>query len=163
MADERFEIYTRLMGGKDNLPPKLPTPPPPSLHTTNGSDEQASADVNEEDVSQNKIVDAFGNLQTYDDFVTAHHYPAPQAPAYDNRHAGKPHQPGPTRGERSEADETDFTLDPRKDEPSEIGMSFCPFIAITKFPYKYVDRAFSQPIATAFFDAGKIYNRSWEL
>ena len=42
-------------------------------------------------------------------------------------------------------------------------MSFCPFIAFTKFPYKYVDPAFRQPIATAFFDAGKIYNRSWEL
>lgn len=162
MADEKFEIYTRLMGGKDNLPPRLPTPPP-SLHPTNGNGEQTSADVNGEDASQDRIVDAFGNLQTYDDFVTAHPFPAPQAPAYDIRHAGKTQQPGPTRRETSEADETDFTLDPRKDEPSEIGMSFCPFIAFTKFPYKYVDPAFRQPIATAFFDGGKIYNRSWDL
>ena len=162
MADERFEIYTRLMGGKDNLPPKLPTPPP-SLHPTNGNDKQTSADVNGEEVSHDKIVDAFGNLQTYDDFVTAHPFPAPQAPAYDNRHAGKTQQPGPTRREINEADETDLTLDPHKDEPSEIGMSFCPFIAFTKFPYKYVDPAFRQPIATAFFDGGKIYNRSWDL
>jgi hypothetical protein len=162
MADERFEIYTLLMGGKDNLPPKLPTPPP-SLHPTNGNDKQTSADVNGEGVSHDKIVDAFGNLQTYDDFVTAHPFPAPQAPAHDNRHAGKTQQPGPTRRETSEADETDFILDPHKDEPSEIGMSFCPFIAFTKFPYKYVDPAFRQPIATAFFDGGKIYNRSWNL
>jgi hypothetical protein len=67
MAGERFEIYTRLMGGKDNLPPKLPTPPP-SLHPTNGNDKQTSADVNGEEVSHDKIVDAFGNLETYDDF-----------------------------------------------------------------------------------------------
>lgn len=162
MADERFEIYTRLMGGKDNLPPRLPTPPP-SLHPTNGSGEQTSADANDKNASQDRIVDAFGNLQTYDDFVTAHPFPAPQAPAYDNRHAVKTQQPGPTKRKTSEADETNFTLDPSKDEPSEIGMSFCPFIAFTKFPYKYVDPAFKQPIATAFFDGGKIYNRSWDL
>ena len=163
MADERFEIYTRLMGGKDNLPPKLPTQPPPLLHTTDGSDERISTDVEEEDATQHKIVDAFGNLQTYDGFVTAHALPAPHAPAYANRHAGKTQQPAPTTRERGATDDTDFPLEPREDEPSEIGMSFCPFIAFTKFPYKYVDRAFSQPIATAFFDGGKIYNRSWDL
>ena len=163
MADERFEIFTRLMGGKDNLPPRLPTPPPASLHTKNGSDHRTLADVDDKDVIQDQIVDAFGNLKTYDDFVTAHPFPAPQAPAYDNRRAGKTQQPGPTRRETSETDETDFTLDAHRDEPSEIGMSFCPFIAFTKFPYKYVDPAFRQPIATAFFDGGKIYNRSLDL
>lgn len=159
MADERFEIYTRLMGGKDNLPPKLPTPP--SLHQANGSDENTATDLNDVEANPSKIVDAFGNLQTYDDFVTA--FPAPHAPAYDNRHAGKSQQSRPAARETNEAADTDFTLDPRKDEPSEIGMSFCTFAAFTKFPYKYVDKAFSQPVATASFDGGKIYNRSWDL
>ena len=67
------------------------------------------------------------------------------------------------RREPREAGEFDFTLDPRKDEPSEIGMSFCTFLAFTKFPYKYVDKAFSQPITSSFFDGGKIFNKSWDL
>jgi hypothetical protein len=160
MADKRFELYTRLMGGKDNLPPKLPTPPP-SLHPTNGSDEQPSTDLNEKGANPAKIVDAFGNLQTYDEFVTA--FPAPAAPAYNNRHAGKPQQPRPAEREPREAGEFDFTLDPRKDEPCEIGTSFCTFLTFTRFPYKYVDPVFLQPIASAFFDGGKIFNRSWNL
>lgn len=161
MSTEKFEIYTRLMGGEQNLPPKLPTPPP-----TASSTDRPSADLKDEESNPNKIVDAFGNLQTYDDFVAAHPFPAPEAPAYDNRHAAKPQQnsAAPRRSEQR-ASETDieFTLDARKGEPSELGMSFCPFLAITKFPYKYVDSAFRQPIATAFFDEGKIYNRSWDL
>jgi len=160
MADKRFELYTRLMGGKDNLPPKLPTPPP-SLHPTNGSDEQPSTDLSEKDAHPAKIVDAFGNLQTYDEFVTA--FPAPAAPAYDNRHTVKPQQQHPAERVTRDADGIDFTLDPRKDEPSEIGMSFCTFLAFTKFPYKYVGKAFSQPITSSFFDGGKIFNRSWDL
>jgi hypothetical protein len=162
MADERFEIYTRLMGGKDNLPPKLPTPPP-TQQPTPATSEQPSADLNEKEVNADKIVDAFGNLQTYDDFVTAHPFPAPQAPAYDNRHASKSQQSRPTERKTSERDEIDFPLDPRKDEPSEIGMSFVTFVAFTKLPYKYVEPAFLQPIASAFFDGGKIFNKTWDL
>jgi hypothetical protein len=162
MADERFQIYTRLMGGKDNLPPKLPTAPS-SQQPTPTTSEQPSAELNEEETNPGKIVDAFGNLQTYDDFVTAHAFPAPHAPAHDNRHAGNPQQSHPPNRERSEADGTDFPLDPRKGEPSDIGMSFVTFIAFTKFPYKYVKPAFLQPIASAFFDGGKIFNKSWDL
>ena len=160
MADKRFELYTRLMGGKDNLPPKLPTSPP-SLHPSNGSAEQPSTDLKEKETSPRKIVDAFGNLQTYDEFVTA--FPAPAAPASDDRHAGKPQQPHPAASETREAGEFTFTLDSHKGKPSEIGMSFCTFLTFTKFPYKYVDKAFSQPITSAFFDGGKIFNRSWDL
>jgi hypothetical protein len=167
MAEEKFDTYTRLMGGKRNLPPKIPTSPP-SLQPPATSSDQSLTEPEDEEANPGKIVDAFGNLQTYDDFVTAHPFPAPSAPAYDNRHAGKPQPNNPSshanRSTASEADvDSDFTLDPRKDGPSELGMSFCPFLAITKFPYKYADSALRQPIATAFFDGGKIYNRSWDL
>lgn len=167
MADERFEIYTHFMGGKHNLPPRLPTPPP-SVHPTPITSDHPPTSNDDETVNPGKILDAFGNLQTYDDFVTAHPFPAPHAPAYDSRHAVKVQQTNtssrPVAGRTNEPDvDIDFALDPRKDEPSELGMSFCPFLAITKFPYKYVESAFRQPIATAFFDEGKIYNRSWEL
>lgn len=149
---DRFDVYTQLMGGKQNLPQQLPT-----TSTPPASDPPPSG-LNDEEANPSQIVDAFGNLQTYDDFVTS--FPAPPAPAYENRHAGISHHS--TR--RSEPDAAiDFTLDPRMGEPSEPGMCFCPFLAITKFPYKYVDGAFRQPIATAFFDEGKIWNRSWDL
>lgn len=40
---------------------------------------------------------------------------------------------------------------------------FCPAIAISRFPYKYVPRELSDPIAKRFFDGGKFWNGSWEL
>lgn len=146
---DRFDVYTQLMGGKHNLPEKLPSPSLSPSRTATTKDPPAS-----EEADPSQIVDAFGNLQTYDAFVTATPFPAPSAPAYDNRHA---------RTSGKETSEGDFTLDARMNELSDVDMCFCPFLAITKFPYKYVDSAFRQPIATAFFDEGKIYNRSWDL
>lgn len=146
---DRFDVYTQLMGGKHNLPQTTTTSSAPIISTS----DQSLAEP-EEAVTPDRIVDAFGNLQTYDAFVTATPFPAPSAPSYDNRHA---------RISVKETSEGDFTLDARMNELSDVGMCFCPFLAITKFPYKYVDSAFRQPIATAFFDEGKIYNRSWDL
>lgn len=40
---------------------------------------------------------------------------------------------------------------------------FCPAIAISRFPYKYVPRGLSDPIAKQFFDGGKFWKGSWEL
>ena len=54
---DRFDVFTRLVGGKDNLPPRLPTPPPKPAPDENIPEKPKD------------IVDAFGNLQTYDDFV----------------------------------------------------------------------------------------------
>jgi hypothetical protein len=142
MAD-RFDAFTRLVGGKDNLPPKLPTPPPQP---------EPYANIPEK---PKDIVDAFGNLQIYDEFVRSG--PRPRA-------KGQPPHHIPSTSHRSEAaDSGDFTLDSRKGEPAAIGTSFCPFLAISKFPYKYVDQFFRQPMASAHFDEGKIYNRKWDL
>ena len=158
MPLDRFEVYTQLMGGRHNLPQKLPPKSPTKEPTSNIEDD--------EEPELNNIVDAFGNLQTYDSFVTSQltsqPFPAPPAPAYDNRHAQNLSHSSRDQGRTCDA-LTDFTLDSRKDEPSPPGMSFCPFLAVTKFPYKYVEGSFRQPIATAFFDEGKIYNRSWHL
>jgi hypothetical protein len=146
MAD-KFDVFTRLVGGEDNLPPRLPTPPPQPASGNKASFKDRSKD----------IVDAFGNLQIYDDFVRSG--PRSQAP-------GRPYQRTTNRSQgngRTEVDPANFTLDPRKGEPAEIGTSFCPFLAISKFPYKYVDQFFRQPIASAHFDEGKIYNRKWDL
>lgn len=48
-------------------------------------------------------------------------------------------------------------------KPAPLGMNFCPLIAITKFPYKFVNKQYMQQIASAFFDEGKIWNRDWEV
>lgn len=151
MAD-KFDVFTRLVGGKDNLPPKLPTPPPPSLPASDSNipdSKEKTAD----------IVDAFGNLQTYDDFVNS----GPSSHIRGQTATPRHHINNTSRENGSAADSGDFILDPRKGEPAPIGTSFCPFLAIAKFPYKYVDSSFRQPIATAFFDEGKIYNRQWDL
>jgi hypothetical protein len=146
MAD-RFELFTRLVGGKDKLPPRLPTPPPKPVPDSNIPEKPKD------------IVDAFGNLQTYDDFVSS----APRSQA--KTQAGRPlrHAINKLQGNGTEADSGDLTLDPRKGEPAAIGTSFCPFLAINKFPYKYVDQLFRQPVASAHFDEGKLYNRKWDL
>jgi hypothetical protein len=55
-------------------------------------------------------------------------------------------------------------FDVRKGEASALGLSFVPFLALTKYCYKYVPRDLSQTIASAFFDSNKIYNnREWDL
>ncbi|KAK4508626.1 hypothetical protein PRZ48_002365 [Zasmidium cellare] len=60
-------------------------------------------------------------------------------------------------------DALDFTMDPRKGQAAPLGMCFCPFIAVTKYCYKFVPKKLMQPLATAFFDAEKIWNREWDL
>jgi len=48
-------------------------------------------------------------------------------------------------------------------EPAPRGFSFSPFLPVTRFCYKFVSPQWSQPLATAFFDANKIYNRPWDV
>lgn len=40
---------------------------------------------------------------------------------------------------------------------------FVPIVALSKFPYKFCDKASSQAIASAFFDQGKFWAREWDL
>jgi hypothetical protein len=87
MSVGKFELYTRLMGGEDKLPPKLPEP---HLSETTNNSEQPAANASEDKIDPNKILDAFGNLQTYDDFVTAHPISAPHMTAHDSKKSRKP-------------------------------------------------------------------------
>lgn len=47
--------------------------------------------------------------------------------------------------------------------PAPHGLRFSPLIAVTKFPYKFVQKQWMQPIATLLFDQGKIWEREWDL
>lgn len=40
---------------------------------------------------------------------------------------------------------------------------FTPIVALSKYPYKFCDKSHFQDIASAFFDAGKFWNRHWDL
>lgn len=40
---------------------------------------------------------------------------------------------------------------------------FTPIVALSKYPYKFCDESHFQDIASAFFDAGKFWNRQWDL
>ncbi|KAI9721880.1 MAG: hypothetical protein M1828_004975 [Chrysothrix sp. TS-e1954] len=41
--------------------------------------------------------------------------------------------------------------------------AFCPIFAVSKYPYKFVEKSLSQPIATAAFDDGKFWRREWDV
>lgn len=56
------------------------------------------------------------------------------------------------------------SFDDRKGEPAPRGLSFSPFIAVTRYCYKFLPRPLGQQVATALFDGNKIYDqREWDL
>lgn len=40
---------------------------------------------------------------------------------------------------------------------------FCPIVTISRFPYKYIHGPEKNPIAAGLFDAGKFWNRIWDM
>ncbi|KAI5308406.1 hypothetical protein KEM55_005805, partial [Ascosphaera atra] len=40
---------------------------------------------------------------------------------------------------------------------------FCPLIAVSRFPYKYLHGKLSDSVAKGFFDQGKFFRRTWDL
>ncbi|KAF4260864.1 hypothetical protein CNMCM8812_005211 [Aspergillus fumigatus] len=40
---------------------------------------------------------------------------------------------------------------------------FCPLVAISKYPYKFVHKELSQMVANRFFNGGKFWQRVWDL
>ncbi|WPG98590.1 Hypothetical protein R9X50_00138300 [Acrodontium crateriforme] len=59
--------------------------------------------------------------------------------------------------------EPDTSFHPRCGELAPRGIFFIPFIAVTKFCYTYVRHEHQQDVASALFDAGKIWMRKWDL
>lgn len=44
-----------------------------------------------------------------------------------------------------------------------ISGSFCPALAVSRFPYKFMQDDLSQDVASEFFDGGKFWKRPWDL
>lgn len=46
---------------------------------------------------------------------------------------------------------------------SMLSGTFCPAIALSRFPYKFIHDNMSQTVASEFFDGGKFWERTWDL
>lgn len=40
---------------------------------------------------------------------------------------------------------------------------FCPLVAVSRFPYKFIHGELTQPVANEFFAEGKFWERRWDL
>ncbi|GIJ87804.1 hypothetical protein Asppvi_006717 [Aspergillus pseudoviridinutans] len=51
-----------------------------------------------------------------------------------------------------------------QEEPSTpLDGFFCPLMAMSRYPYKFVSKELSQMVASRFFDGGKFWQRVWDL
>ncbi|GAQ04283.1 hypothetical protein ALT_1604 [Aspergillus lentulus] len=55
-----------------------------------------------------------------------------------------------------------FTHD-GEEPPTPIDGFFCPLMALSRYPYKFVRKELSQTVASRFFDGGKFWQRVWDL
>ena len=46
---------------------------------------------------------------------------------------------------------------------AKVGHDFCPYAAVAKFPYKYIDKAHMQPVSDVYFAGGQFRARGWTL
>ena len=44
-----------------------------------------------------------------------------------------------------------------------VNQAFCPVIAVSKYPYKFVSQDISEPIAERFFNDSKFWYRPWDV
>ena len=166
-----MDLFTSLLGGKQNLPPKLPEAPP-SVDT---DATKPAEDTKERPVSPGGVaMDAFGNLQTVDEFLAKNNSSTPGVPKpqpklrpYIKPSGNKNTSSADAQSDTIKPDDQSVTsdkyeLDPHMGEESPADTGFCPFLAIAKFPYKFAPAKYLQPIATAYFDSNQIYAREWD-
>ncbi|KAK6439812.1 hypothetical protein LTR95_003971 [Oleoguttula sp. CCFEE 5521] len=155
---DRRALLSKLLGGDDNIPKPLPASTSPE-HTTEAP----------ENTSKPDIVDVFGNMRTnvenlsLDDLPSFHDVFDSEKPQQDINNASMPAGGAPkkvlllARGDIG-------VIDERIGQASDVGMKFCPFPAVTKFPYRFLNNPeLLQPIASAFFDRDQIYEREWDF
>ena len=69
-----------------------------------------------------------------------------------------PGQPKPDQESESTASSEQTPQD-----PLEHDGSFCPLLAISRYPYRFLKDKLSQSVASRFFDRGKFWSRSWDV
>ncbi|KAF2773187.1 hypothetical protein EJ03DRAFT_156080 [Teratosphaeria nubilosa] len=144
MATPALDRLINLIGGEHNLPPKRDPSPPPAPPA------QKELPTAEQYMAENPLEKLPSYLQPKQKQKDPGPSPQPMI-----RQPAPPSPPQLTEAQRQ--------YDERCGEPAPEGMKFAPFVAITKFPYKYVPYEWRQPLASAFFDEKKIYNREWDM
>jgi len=153
-----MDLFTELIGGEQNMPPKISQPAKPDHDTDKENDKKKD------------ILDSFGNLQIYDEVLAQQPAVGTKPPQQTQRKKPtKPkaasQDPAPTgpQAPKPVGEDSDWELDPRMGEESEVGMSFVPWLAIAKFPYKFINPAYKERVDVTFFAGGKLYTRGWDL
>ena len=141
-----MDRFLTMIGGEDALPPRLPTPEPePERETPKPFNPQLRSteyDSQEyKDLPKPNSVYQFGEIKSA--LSQLKQEPAPRSPAFDI--SGK------------------IPFDTNKGAPLPSNTELSPFLAVTKYCYKYVAPGWSQTLATAFFDQDKIFTRNWSL
>jgi hypothetical protein len=137
-SSSRIDRLLVILGGAENLPPKTS----PSLARTDELPPEKTTGVappstNSSQTRNPESFKASANPTAHNSIIK-----------HDSHVSAAAHRP----------------FDGRKGEASALGVSFVPFLALTKYCYKYVPKDLSQIIASAFFDSNKIYNnREWDL
>ena len=144
-----MERFISLIGGEQNLPPKTRQPLPVATSP-------ASEQLTEDKIGELPSVDEVVAEDVLWQRARKHNASLPSSvaqPHFTPALATPPHLPA------------DISIDTRMGETAPLGISFAPFGAVTKLCYKseIVRQEFRQPLATAFFDANKIYTRNWDL
>ena len=152
-----LERFLNLVGGEQNLPPISSTRSATKEEPASGPDDLEKLPSVEEVIAECERENAAYRPQNLALFPSS---TQPQAnPLQQVTQAGL-NVPAPAMQELTSSD---LLLDPRAGEPAPQGVGFTPFLAVTKFCYKFVPHAYQQPLATAFFDANKIWRREWDL
>lgn len=146
-----MDRFVTMIGGENALPPKVPTP--------NGKQEEV-------DIPQPREAPLH---HTDDDSHENQHLPNAnstyQLSEIEVALSQVKQESASSSLSSSNASSSDgkAPFDARKGEHLPSNVELTPFLAITKYCYTSVPYRWSQSLATAFFDAGKIYRRDWSL
>ena len=60
---------------------------------------------------------------------------------------------------------SDSTPDPglQLGELAPLGVKFCPVLAVSRYPYRHVGKDLSEIVASSYFNAGKFWERTWDM
>ncbi|TKA74428.1 hypothetical protein B0A55_06208 [Friedmanniomyces simplex] len=154
MPASGIERFLTLIGGEANLPPELPPQAQPA--TTIPTQDEPSEDSE----------DPFSGLPSVQEVIEQEVAAEEAARAHSAKpqvHTQPQFTPKFLPSSASPLSDADAHSQMPMGEPAPRGISFSPFIAVTRFCYKFVSHQWSQPLATAFFDANKIYHRAWDI
>ncbi|KAK3664746.1 hypothetical protein LTR22_004333 [Elasticomyces elasticus] len=149
MATSGIERFISMMGGEANLPPEVKE-----------ADRKIIAAPTEQAKDHD---DPFEGLPTVEEVIEKNRIMAEEARARrPKQQVNLAVQPGFISSSNT-ATSNESVLHMHLGDAAPRGISFSPFIAVTRFCFKFVSDRWRQPLATAFFDAKKIYDRPWDI